>query len=299
MNMHLKRIGIVSIPDRDRARPVLNGIMEWLSQRAFSIVMDLDTSRILDRGSEFNFSSCHIDKLAELTDMILVLGGDGTLLRVARRVEKSNIPILGVNLGSLGFLTDVKVDEIFTTMEAIMNGRYALDDRMLLHVNIRHRDNRIKESSFALNDIVINNGPQSRLINLATSVAGIWINTFLSDGLIISTPTGSTAYSLSAGGPIIHPKLHAILITPICPHILTNRPIVISDKEKITVVVQEKGIGNGRESFLSADGQAITELKPGDWVEVQKAKHTIRLVQPEGTDYYHVLRTKLKWGERG
>jgi NAD+ kinase len=231
--------------------------------------------------------------------MILVLGGDGTLLRVAHNLERGNIPILGVNLGDLGFLTDVKVDKVISTLEEVMRGRYSLDRRMMLQATLSHKDEKIKKSSFALNEIVVNNGPQSRLVHLSSSVDDTWINTFLADGLIISTPTGSTAYSLSAGGPIVHPKLHAILITPICPHILTNRPIVISDKEKIKVEVIEKGIGNGGECLLSADGKALARLKPGDKVEVKKAEHTITLLQPEGTDYYRVLRTKLKWGERG
>jgi NAD+ kinase len=299
MKLFKKGIGIVSIPDSDRAGPVLERIVSWLSQRHFTINIESDTAQILDSNIQSRFSSCDMEDLPGLTDMILVLGGDGTLLRVAHYIERENIPILGVNLGDLGFLTDVKVDEVISTLGQVMNGRYSLDKRMLLQATINQKDDKIKRFSFALNEIVVNNGPQSRLVHLSSSVDDTWINTFLADGLIISTPTGSTAYSLSAGGPIVHPKLHAILITPICPHILTNRPIVISDKEKITVEVIEKRIGNGGECLLSADGRALAQLKPGDEVEVKKAQHTITLLQPEGTDYYRVLRTKLKWGERG
>lgn len=299
MELFEKGIGIVSIPDRKRAGPVLETILGWLSKRHCPIKIEEDTSRILDSNIQSHFSICDLKNLPGLVDMILVLGGDGTLLRVAHHLERENIPILGVNLGDLGFLTDVKVDEVISTLEEVLKGRYSLDRRMMLQATLSHKDDKIKHFSFALNEIVVNNGPQSRLVQLCSSVNDTWINTFLADGLIISTPTGSTAYSLSAGGPIVHPKLHAILITPICPHILTNRPIVISDKEKINVEVIEKGIGNGGECLLSADGQALARLKPGDKVEVKKAEHTISLLQPEGTDYYRVLRTKLKWGERG
>lgn len=299
MKRSLKRIGIVSLPDPQRAGPMLLEIIGWLSTRSFTIFLDTNTAQVVGETVRAGFSVCRIDELPGVADIVLVLGGDGTLLRVARHIGHSGIIMLGVNLGSLGFLTDVTADDAVATLEQVINGRYTLDERMVLHATVKQYDGTIKQSSFALNDVVINSGPHSRLVNLSISVDGAWINTFLSDGLIISTPTGSTAYSLSAGGPIVHPKLHAILITPICPHILTNRPIVIPDDERIVVVVQEKGIGNGSECLLCADGQVVTGLKPGDTVQVTKAAHTIKLIQPEGTDYYHVLRTKLKWGERG
>ncbi|MGA1794755.1 MAG: NAD(+)/NADH kinase [bacterium] len=299
MKRSLKRFGIVSLPDPQRAGPVLLEIIGWLATRSFTIFLDTDTAQVVGETVRSRFSVCRIDEIPGVADIVLVLGGDGTLLRVARNIGHSGIIMLGVNLGSLGFLTDVKADDAVNTLERVINGRYTLDERMVLHATVKHHDGTIKQSSFALNDVVINSGPHSRLVNLSSSVDGAWINTFLSDGLIISTPTGSTAYSLSAGGPIIHPKLHAILITPICPHILTNRPIVIPDDERIVIVVQEKGVGNGSECLLCADGQVVTGLTPGDTVEVTKAAHTIKLIQPEGTDYYQVLRTKLKWGERG
>ena len=295
----MDRIGIVSLPDPVRAGPVLNQVIDWLLKREVTIHMDMDTTRMFREFSDIPVPSCSMDELPHRSDFIVVLGGDGTLLRTARHVGDASVPMLGVNLGGLGFLTDVKEDEVIATLETVLGGRYSLDERMVLHATYKQKGVQGPQSAFALNEFVVNNGPKSRMINLASYVDGKWINTFLADGLIIATPTGSTAYSLSAGGPIIHPKLHAILITPICPHILTNCPIVISDQEKIRVVVQEKGIGNGGECIFSGDGQAITSLKPGDQVEVKKARHTFRLIQPEGTDYYHVLRTKLKWGERG
>ena len=297
--MNPKNIGIASILDRERAIPVLNKIIKWLSKRHVTIYVDNDTAKLFPSETDFYFSCCLMKELSHLTEIIIIMGGDGTLLRVARHIGNANVPILGINLGSLGFLTDVKADEAITALEEIFDGRYFIDKRMMLHATVSNPGSQKKEFSFALNDIVINKSPQSKLIKLETSVDGRWINTFLSDGLIISTPTGSTAYSLSAGGPIIHPGLHAILITPICPHILTNRPIVIHDKEKIKVIFEEKGKKNDEGCLLSADGQVFTRLKPGGTLEVRKASHTIKLIQAEGMDYYHVLRTKLKWGERG
>jgi len=299
MKGKLKRFGIVSLPDPERAAPVIGRIIQWLSTRSFTVFLDTNTAQLVGERVQAGFSVCRIDELPGVADLVLVLGGDGTLLRVARHIGHSDIIMLGVNLGSLGFLTDVKVDDAINTLERVIDGRYSLDERMVLYATVKDQDGTVKQSAFALNDVVISSGPQSRIVNLRSSVDGAWITTFLSDGLIIATPTGSTAYSLSAGGPIVHPKLHAILITPICPHILTNRPIVIPDDERIMVVVQEKGIVNGAECLLCADGQIVVGLKPGDTVEVTKASHTIKLIQPEGTDFYQVLRTKLKWGERG
>lgn len=298
--MNPKCIGIVSMPNRERCSLVLNELIQWLSQRHISIYLDTDTASLFSEKSVLRFSRYPLEDFPGLVELIIVLGGDGTLLRVARQIGKANIPILGVNLGGLGFLTDISAENLMQVLDQIIHGKYYLDERMMLHASFgQNGSSQNVKSTFALNDIVINNGPQSRLINLATYVDEKWINTFLADGLIVATPTGSTAYSLSAGGPIIHPRLHAILITPICPHILTNRPIVISDQGKIKIVVQKKGRDNDEGCLLSADGQVLTLLKPGDYVELCKASHTIKLIQPEGNDYYQVLRTKLKWGERG
>lgn len=297
--MRPKCIGIVSIPDLERCSATLDKLLKWLSQKQISIYLDSDTAGLFYERSRFNFSSYPIEDFPGLVDLIIVLGGDGTLLKVARQTGRANIPMLGVNLGGLGFLTDIKAENLISILEDVIEGKYYLDERMVLHTTIRQNNGKDIKSTFALNDIVINNGAQSRLINLAAYVNEKWINNFLSDGLIIATPTGSTAYSLSAGGPIIHPKLHAILITPICPHILTNRPIVIPDQGKIKVMVQHKGKNNNEECILSADGQVFALMGPGDYVEVRKAQHTIKLIQPQGNDYYHILRTKLKWGERG
>jgi NAD+ kinase len=231
--------------------------------------------------------------MAKRADLIVVLGGDGTLLSVARLVERPKVPILGVNLGGLGFITEVAVDELETVLEETLDGHFTVEKRMTLAVRLFRK--RAKPKRFrVLNDGVITKGARSRIIDLETHVGGEYLCTYRADGLIISTPTGSTAYSLAAGGPILYPSLGAILLCPICPHTLTHRPIVVSSKSTIRVTLRSAG----DTVFLSPDGQQGMQLQDGDVIEVSDYGVPVSLIRMPTRGYFEILRDKLKWGER-
>jgi NAD+ kinase len=225
--------------------------------------------------------------------MIIVLGGDGTLLSVARLVRDYEVPILGVNLGGLGFLTEITLEELYRVLERVIQGDFITDERVVLNAAVIRRGERMAEFT-VLNDAVINKGALARIIDLETTINGEYLTTFKSDGLIISTPTGSTAYNLSAGGPIVYPSLHSVIITPICPHTLTNRPIMVPDDVEVRVILKAKQ----QEVILTLDGQQGFYLEFEDMVEVRKAKSRILLIKSPYRHYFEVLREKLKWGGR-
>jgi NAD+ kinase len=225
--------------------------------------------------------------------MIIVLGGDGTLLSVARLVRDYEIPILGVNLGGLGFLTEIPLEELYRVLERVVQGDFITDERVVLSAAVIRRGERMAEFT-VLNDAVVNKGALARIIDLETTINGEYLTTFKSDGLIISTPTGSTAYNLSAGGPIVYPSLHCIIITPICPHTLTNRPIMIPDDVEIRATLKTKQ----QEVILTLDGQQGFILEFEDVVEVRKAEGRILLIKSPYRHYFELLREKLKWGGR-
>jgi NAD+ kinase len=222
--------------------------------------------------------------------VIAVFGGDGTLLHAARLVAGSGTPILGVNLGSLGFLTEVKLEEFRLAFEDLLSGEYTLENRILLGVEV-FRSDRLLDRYLAVNDAVINKAALARIIELEVTVNSQLVSLIRADGLIVATPTGSTAYSLSAGGPIIYPTLAAFIINPICPHTLTNRPVVVPDDGTIEVCLVR-----GSEVMLTVDGQVGMPLEPQDCLKLQKAGPVIRLVQVRGNTFFKVLREKLKWG---
>jgi NAD+ kinase len=237
--------------------------------------------------------SCSKKEMARKADLIVVLGGDGTLLSIARLVERPNVPILGVNLGGLGFITEVAVDELESVLAKTLAGNFSVEKRMTLDIRVhskRHRPNKFR----VLNDGVIAKGARARIIDLETYVGKEYLCTYRADGLIISTPTGSTAYSLAAGGPILYPSLGAILLSPICPHTLTNRPIVVSSKSTIRVTLRSAG----DTVILSPDGQQGVLLNNGDVVEVRDYRVPVSLVKAPSRGYFEILRNKLKWGER-
>jgi Predicted sugar kinase len=225
-------------------------------------------------------------------DLLLVLGGDGTLLSMARLVGDLNVPILGVNLGGLGFLTALTIDELFPALEALLRGDLLVEERMMLAARVTRQGERLSEY-VALNDVVITKSAMSRIINLDVSVQGQFATAYRADGLIVSTPTGSTAYSLSAGGPIVFPTMDAIVLTPICSHTLTNRPIVLPGGQPIDVTLQ-----SDQDVMLTMDGQVGFHLKRGDRIEIRRAAARIRLLRFPQKHFFSVLRTKLKWGER-
>lgn len=233
------------------------------------------------------------EEIPKLVDLIIVLGGDGTLISVARLIGTRNVPIVGVNLGRLGFLTEITCDELPEMLERLISGDYQVSDRMMLDAFI-HRNGKVVGQFTVVNDIVINKGALARIIDMETYVDGRYLTSYKADGLIVSTPTGSTGYNLAAGGPIIYPDINSLLISPICPHMLTNRPIMVWSRSVIEIDVKfEDDV-----VFFTADGQVGRKLLPGDRVEVRRSESRTRLVSSPSKDYFEILRTKLSWGER-
>lgn len=288
-----KKIGIVSIPDMTRAGSVIDKLISWLEDNNFEILIEEESAKIFSPI----YSAGTIEEISDKADMIILLGGDGTLLKLAHSLNNTNIPILAVNLGSLGFLTEVTTNEMLSTLDYILKQKkdeIHIDERMLLDVLVYDKEKEILQGS-ALNDLVIDKSTRNKLIRLCTYVDKTWVNTFIGDGIIIATPTGSTAYSLSAGGSIVYPNIHCILLTPICPHILTNRPIIIPDSAQIEISIQSKK----ESALLTIDGLVKTELTCDNRIVITKSKKVIKLATTPGRSYYQILRTKFKWGSRG
>ncbi len=285
----MKRVGIVAKPGATEAQDVILTLLEWLDARGFSAVLEKETAALVPSVS---VASVAKPELPAQVDLVVVLGGDGTLLSMARAVGELGVPLLGVNLGGLGFLTATTLDEMLPALEALVAGRMAMDERMMLTARVVRNGQRLCEYA-ALNDVVITKAAMSRIIDLAVSVEGQHATEYRADGLIISTPTGSTAYSLSAGGPILFPTMDAIVLTPICSHTLTNRPIVVPGTHRVEVTLLAD-----QEVMVTVDGQIGVNLRERDTVEVVKAASRIRLVRFPQKDFFSVLRTKLKWGAR-
>ena len=284
----MKKIAIFAKVHDPRCQDVAIELIKWLEGKGLIPLVEAHLSRHLSCRERAESA-----EIPDIADMVVVLGGDGTLISVARLVGDREVPILGVNLGSLGFLTEITLDELYPALERCLSGDYRVSERMMLRAAVE-RDGREIQCHQVLNDVVINKGALARIVDLETTVDGSGLTTFKSDGLIISTPTGSTGYSLAAGGPIIHPALDCLVITPICPHTLTNRPIVVDAGASITVTLKS----DKEDVFLTLDGQVGMELKAGDVIRVRRAEHRTRLVMSRSKDYFEVLRTKLKWGER-
>lgn len=284
----MKRVGIIAKPHKPEARTVLQDLLPWLEARGVEPILDIDTAGLAGRPGGQPKAD-----VPGLADLLLVLGGDGTLLSVARLVGAHDVPILGVNLGGLGFLTEVTLEELYQALDAVFQGTYEVTQRILLSATVHRQGERIAEY-VALNDAVINKGALARMIELETHIDGEYVTTFRADGLILSTPTGSTAYSLAAGGPIVYPTLRALVVTPICPHTLNFRPLVISDAATVEIV---QGSAN-ENAYLTLDGQVGFTLRHRDVIKVVRSEHTITLLKAPGKNYFQILRAKLKWGER-
>lgn len=290
----MKRIGIIAKKNKPEAIPITRGLVDWLQPKGVDVYIEKEMGALFSPallGPSLHW--IEREEFPEHVEMIIVLGGDGTLLSVARLVGDHGIPILGVNLGGLGFLTEITLEELYQVLERVVSGHYTADERVVLHAAVLRRGERMAEFN-VLNDAVINKGALARMIDIETTINGEYVTTFKSDGLIISTPTGSTAYNLSAGGPIVYPSLHCIIITPICPHMLTNRPIMIPDDVVIRATLKTKQ----QEVLLTLDGQQGFSLEFEDMVEVRKAEGRILLIKSPYRHYFEVLREKLKWGER-
>lgn len=284
----IKTVGIMSKPGAPRAKSIVPGLIHWLKERDLNVRIDEQTA--LYGGVE---EWLNRDVIPDGAQLVIVLGGDGTLLAAARAVAGREIPIFAVNLGGLGFLTAITIEEIYPELERAFRGEHRIGRRRMLSCELIRADRAIAAYE-ALNDVVITKAHLARMIDLETRVDEHYVSTFKADGLIISTPTGSTAYSLSAGGPIIFPTVSALCITPICPHMLTNRPVIVPDWSVIRIVSRTEDDS----AYLTIDGQIGEPLKEGDRVVCRSSHHSIYLIRPPRMLFFDVLRQKLSWGER-
>ena len=284
----IRVVGIMAKPGIPHASAIVSELVGWLQARGVESRLDPETANYL--GSPPGLPR---EKVPEGTQLVIVLGGDGTLLAAARAVAGRVIPIFPVNLGGLGFLTAITLDQLYPELERAFRGEQRVVPRKMLHGELVRHGQTFK-SYEALNDIVIAKTQIARMIDLETHVDQQYVSTFKADGLIVATPTGSTAYSLSSGGPIVYPLVAALCITPVCPHMLTNRPVLVPDNMVIQIVCQaEDG-----QAFLTVDGQVGEPLLHEDRVVVRASEHSVHLIRPPKMFFFDVLRQKLKWGER-
>ena len=285
----IKRVGIVSKPKKTEVREIVPGLLAWLHERSIEAFMDKETGAIMETRER----CLTRNEMPSRVDLLVVLGGDGTLLATARALNRKPVPILAVNLGGLGFLTEITREELLPTLETVLAGTHQTDRRVQIEGELIRAD-EILTPFLALNDVVLNKGAIARILDFEVRVNGQKVSTYKSDGLIVSTPTGSTAYSLAAGGPIVTPSVEAFLVTPICAHTLTHRPLVLPNTASIEVTVKSL-----REAaYLTVDGQVGIAAHSEDVVRMRKADSYVELVRPLSTPYFEILQKKLKWGER-
>lgn len=283
-----RTIAIVAKPHAYGVAETLNQTCEWLLKRGVRVRVDEQVGHMVAS----NVDKMPREHVLNGADMVIVFGGDGTLISVARIAPELSVPILGVNVGDLGFLTELTVNELFSLLGDILEGRFKYDERIAVRARVSGAQRKPK-TFFAVNDFVINKAAIARMIGIKTFVDDALVAHFRGDGLIVATPTGSTAYSLAAGGPILHPSMNGLVLSPICPHTLTNRPIVVPDN----VVIKAQVFSRGQEVILTIDGQDAIPLFDGDEVLIYKAMEKFRLIRSLKTDYYSILRQKLSWGK--
>ena len=288
---HFNTIGLITKPDDDRLADTVRSLLEYLRCKALSIVVDETAASLLQ---DSDLSAQGREAIGAKCDLAIVVGGDGTLLHAARSLLTTGVPLLGINRGRLGFLVDISPDEMTMRLDEILDGKYKEDHRFLLRGRVTREGDQIAESD-AFNDIVVHVREMVRMIECDTYIDDRYLNTQRADGLIVSTPTGSTAYALSGGGPILHPNLGAIVLVPICPHTLSNRPIVVKATSRIEIVINHHGEVPAMVSF---DGQATVDLHARDRIVITQQSHPLRLIQPAEHDYFEILRAKLKWSEQ-
>ncbi len=286
INQEIKCVGIVVKPNHKEAWETACELSEWFSDAGFRV---LGQPRL--ENEVCDVETAETKEFKEKADLIVVLGGDGTMISTARLTGNREILVLGINYGSLGYLTEFRIEEMYDALKSIFEGNFAVEKRVMLDAE-HWRNGVCLATGRVLNDVVINKAALARIIEVEVELNGQYVNSFRADGLIVSTPTGSTAYNLSAGGPIVYPSMNAVVLTPICPFTLTNRPIVVPDNAEITL----KLINNSEDVVLTLDGQIGYELKPKDVVRIRKSETGFNLVQPPNRNYFDVLRNKLKWG---
>jgi len=285
----MKTVAIISKPGRPQLPDAVARLAKWLKHHQYALVADEATCFAMP-GIE---CIAREEVPARKPEFVVVLGGDGTMLAAARAVAQAGIPILGVNLGSLGFMTESRLEELETTLDAVAQGKIVTDTRAMLHCQLV-RGGQCVETWDALNDIVVNKAALARIVDFDVLVNGQFVSNYKADGIIVATPTGSTAYSLAAGGPVLGPSVDAFVITPVSPHSLTNRALVVPDSSEIAVEVKQ----TQEEAYLTVDGQTGVPLRKGDRIACKKSQHTVQLLHLPQRSFFDVLRTKLKWGER-
>jgi NAD+ kinase len=285
--MKSKSIGILTKPKFPEVKTTLQGVVAWLRARSIDVLLDTTSATLL--GEQGGIQKT---QLAGKADVLLVLGGDGTMLNAARLAGERSIPILGVNMGGLGFLTEVRLENLYPSLDRVFANDFILDERLMLKTHV-HRHGETVARGVVLNDVVISKGTLARMIELKIAIQGQFVTNLRGDGLIVATPTGSTAYSLSAGGPIINPAVQSLIVTPICPHTLTHRPLIVPGNVAIEVTLTSRDDG----AMATLDGQVGIAMTQGDTAVIQASDHRTRLIRFPESHYYDVLREKLKWGD--
>lgn len=289
MTISIKTIGIIAKDSSEAVSDTVHKLIEFIRQKKCELIFDTSTSDIVSNAPHVNRST-----LAEHSDLVIVVGGDGTFLSAIRSLSDFNVPVLGINLGRLGFLVDISPDEMLHHLEKIMQGEYVNESRFLIQAKVE-RDGKVISEADAFNDVVVHIRDVARMIEFETYVNGQFVNFQRSDGVVISTPTGSTAYALSSGGPLLHATLDAMVMVPICPHTLTNRPLVIDANSTIEIII---GDSLQTTSQVTFDGQTAFDVKPQDKIIIQKKQKNIHLIHPADYDYFEILRAKLHWSEQ-
>ena len=285
----MRLAAIISKPQKPELATILRDLVSWLESRGYHYVLDPESAAYLQASNPTPREDLPLCQ----PDLVIVLGGDGTLLAVARVFAKTVTPILSVNLGSLGFLTEIPLADLYTTLQAWCDDCAGTEERSMMHAEL-HRDGKLFRAWDALNDVVVAKGAIARMADFKIGIDQQFVASFRADGVIVATPTGSTAYNLAAAGPIVMPSVNAMVVTPICPHLLTIRPIVVPGESTISVDVE--GIPN--ETYLTVDGQEAVELRLGDQISCCRSEYSVRLLRLHPNGLFNVLRSKLKWGER-
>ncbi len=289
MTIKINTIGIIAKDKSEAVCSTIKRLTDFIAEKKCSLIYDNSTQDLLD-----GINCVDRDTMAKQCDLAIVVGGDGTFLSAVRSLADHNIPVLGINLGRLGFLVDISPDDMLQHLEQILQGNYVDESRFLLRAKVE-RNGNIISSADAFNDVVVHIRDVARMIEFDTYINGQFVNYQRADGLVISTPTGSTAYALSSGGPLLHATLEAMVIVPICPHTLTNRPLVINADSKVEIVIGESKQSTAQVTF---DGQTAFDVKPGDKIIIKKKSENIVLIHPTSYNYYEILRAKLHWSEQ-
>ena len=283
-----KTAAIISRPGRPAVAEILPGLLSWLAEHGYEVIVDLETAKYATKQEPV----ARTEMASRPLDLVVVLGGDGTLLSAARVTAAIDVPLLGVNLGSLGFLTEVPPQSLYAMLDSIADGRAPVEHRSLMQCDLLRGDT-VRGSYLVFNDAVVNKTTLARLNTYDLYIDKVYVSSYRADGMIVATPTGSTAYSLSAGGPVLMPTVKALIVTPVAPHSLTHRPLVVPDSSEIEILLRSEE----EVAYLSLDGQPGLDLSDGDRVRCRRSEHEVNLFR-SGSDFFQALRTKLKWGER-